>query len=286
MGDTVTINNRPATEALGGYKDPRPMVYSGLYPIDGSDYPALRDALDKLKLNDAALVYEPESSAALGFGFRCGFLGLLHLEIIQERLEREFGLDLISTAPNVVYRVQIEGGEEVTVTNPSEFPSGKIASIWEPTVRATILAPNDYVGAVMELCQGRRGQLKGMDYLSSERVELRYTLPLAEIIYDFFDQLKSRTKGYASLDYEPSGEQESDLVKVDILLHATRWTRSARSSTRTRRTTTASPSLQAPEADPPAAVRGADPGRDRQPDHRPRDDPRDPQGRAREVLRR
>ncbi|MDR7278618.1 translation elongation factor 4 [Catenuloplanes atrovinosus] len=219
VGDTVTINSRPATEALGGYKDPRPMVYSGLYPIDGSDYPALRDALDKLKLNDAALVYEPESSAALGFGFRCGFLGLLHLEIIQERLEREFGLDLISTAPNVVYRVQIEGGEEVTVTNPSEFPAGKIASIWEPTVRATILAPNDYVGAVMELCQGRRGQLKGMDYLSSERVELRYTLPLAEIIYDFFDQLKSRTKGYASLDYEPSGEQESDLVKVDILLH-------------------------------------------------------------------
>ncbi|GAB7047808.1 translation elongation factor 4 [Catenuloplanes indicus] len=219
VGDTVTINAKPATEALGGYKDPRPMVYSGLYPIDGSDYPALRDALDKLKLNDAALVYEPESSAALGFGFRCGFLGLLHLEIIQERLEREFGLDLISTAPNVVYRVQIEGGDEVTVTNPSEFPAGKIASIWEPTVRATILAPNDYVGAVMELCQGRRGQLKGMDYLSSERVELRYTLPLAEIIYDFFDQLKSRTKGYASLDYEPSGEQESDLVKVDILLH-------------------------------------------------------------------
>ncbi|MDP9791542.1 GTP-binding protein LepA [Catenuloplanes nepalensis] len=219
VGDTVTINARPAKEALGGYKDPRPMVYSGLYPIDGSDYPALREALDKLKLNDAALVYEPESSAALGFGFRCGFLGLLHLEIIQERLEREFGLDLISTAPNVVYRVQIEGGEEVTVTNPSEFPTGKIASIFEPTVRATILAPNDYVGAVMELCQGRRGQLKGMDYLSSERVELRYTLPLAEIIYDFFDQLKSRTKGYASLDYEPSGEQESDLVKVDILLH-------------------------------------------------------------------
>ncbi|MFI5844427.1 translation elongation factor 4 [Catenuloplanes sp. NPDC051500] len=220
VGDTVTINNRPATQALGGYKDPRPMVYSGLYPIDGSDYPALREALDKLKLNDAALVYEPESSAALGFGFRCGFLGLLHLEIIQERLEREFGLDLISTAPNVVYRVQIEGGEEdITVTNPSEFPEGKVGAIFEPTVRATILAPNDYVGAVMELCQGRRGQLKGMDYLSSERVELRYTLPLAEIIYDFFDQLKSRTKGYASLDYEPSGEQESDLVKVDILLH-------------------------------------------------------------------
>ncbi|SCG50492.1 translation elongation factor 4 [Micromonospora coxensis] len=219
VGDTVTINSRPATEALGGYKDPKPMVYSGLYPIDGSDYPNLRDALDKLKLNDAALVYEPETSGALGFGFRCGFLGLLHLEIIRERLEREFNLDLISTAPNVVYRAIQEDGEEVVVTNPSEYPTGKIAEVYEPTVRATVLTPNDYVGAVMELCQGRRGNLLGMDYLSADRVELRYTLPLAEIIFDFFDQLKSRTKGYASLDYEPSGEQASDLVKVDILLH-------------------------------------------------------------------
>ncbi|MFI5911272.1 translation elongation factor 4 [Dactylosporangium sp. NPDC051541] len=219
VGDTVTINAKPATEALGGYKDPKPMVYSGLYPIDGSDYPLLRDALDKLKLNDAALVYEPESSAALGFGFRCGFLGLLHLEIIQERLEREFNLDLISTAPNVVYRVITTDGTEVAVTNPSEFPDGKTGEIFEPTVRATVLTPNDFVGAVMELCQGRRGTLLGMDYLSADRVELRYTLPLGEIIYDFFDQLKSRTKGYASLDYEPSGEQASDLVKVDILLH-------------------------------------------------------------------
>ncbi|HEX5201830.1 MAG TPA: translation elongation factor 4 [Actinoplanes sp.] len=219
VGDTVTGNNRPAKEALGGYKDPKPMVYSGLYPIDGSDYPALRDALDKLKLNDAALVYEPETSAALGFGFRCGFLGLLHLEIIGERLEREFGLDLISTAPNVVYRVYTEDAQEHVVTNPSEFPSGKIAEIHEPVVRATVLVPNDYVGAVMELCQSRRGSLMGMEYLSSERVELRYTLPLAEIIFDFFDQLKSKTKGYASLDYEPSGEQVADLVKVDILLH-------------------------------------------------------------------
>jgi GTP-binding protein LepA len=219
VGDTVTINNRPATDALGGYKDPKPMVYSGLYPIDGSDYPDLRDALDRLKLNDAALSYEPETSAALGFGFRCGFLGLLHLEIIGERLEREFGLDLISTAPNVVYRVLMEDGKEVTVTNPSEYPNGKVAEVYEPVVRATVLTPNDYVGAVMELCQGRRGTLKGMDYLSADRVELRYTLPLAEIIFDFFDQLKSRTKGYASLDYEPSGEQRSDLVKVDILLH-------------------------------------------------------------------
>ncbi|MET7420586.1 translation elongation factor 4 [Dactylosporangium sp. NPDC005555] len=219
VGDTVTINAKPATEPLGGYKDPKPMVYSGLYPIDGSDYPLLRDALDKLKLNDAALVYEPETSLALGFGFRCGFLGLLHLEIIQERLEREFNLDLISTAPNVVYRVITTDGTEVAVTNPSEFPDGKTGEIFEPTVRATVLTPNDFVGAVMELCQGRRGVLLGMDYLSADRVELRYTLPLGEIIYDFFDQLKSRTKGYASLDYEPSGEQASDLVKVDILLH-------------------------------------------------------------------
>ncbi|NMO57208.1 elongation factor 4 [Actinoplanes sp. TBRC 11911] len=219
VGDTVTGNARPAKEPLGGYKDPKPMVYSGLYPIDGSDYPALRDALDKLKLNDAALVYEPETSAALGFGFRCGFLGLLHLEIIGERLEREFNLDLISTAPNVVYRVFTDDAVEHVVTNPSEFPSGKIAEIHEPVVRATVLVPNDYVGAVMELCQSRRGSLLGMEYLSSERVELRYTLPLAEIIYDFFDQLKSKTKGYASLDYEPSGEQVAELVKVDILLH-------------------------------------------------------------------
>jgi GTP-binding protein LepA len=219
VGDTITIQARPAKEALGGYKDPKPMVYSGLYPIDGSEYPNLRDALDKLKLNDAALSYEPETSAALGFGFRCGFLGLLHLEIIRERLEREFNLDLISTAPNVVYRVIREDEVEVVVTNPSEYPAGRVAQVFEPVVRATVLTPNDYVGAVMELCQGRRGNLLGMDYLSADRVELRYMLPMAEIIYDFFDQLKSRTKGYASLDYEPSGEQEADLVKVDILLH-------------------------------------------------------------------
>jgi GTP-binding protein LepA len=219
VGDTVTIQSRPAKEPLGGYKDPKPMVYSGLYPIDGSDYPNLRDALDKLKLNDAALSYEPETSAALGFGFRCGFLGLLHLEIIRERLERESNLDLISTAPNVVYRVVLDDGSEMTVTNPSEYPAGRADRVYEPIVRATVLTPSDYVGAVMELCQGRRGTLLGMDYLSASRVELRYTLPLAEIIFDFFDQLKSRTKGYASLDYEPSGEQIADLVKVDILLH-------------------------------------------------------------------
>ena len=219
VGDTVTINARPAKEALGGYKDPKPMVYSGLYPIDGSDYPALRDALDQLKLNDAALLYEPETSAALGFGFRCGFLGLLHLEIIAgaagARVQPRPDLD---RAQRGLPR-GLEDGGEVVVTNPSEYPTGKIAEVYEPVVRATVLTPNDYVGAVMELCQGRRGNLLGMDYLSADRVELRYTLPLAEIIYDFFDQLKSRTKGYATLDYEPSGEQASELVKVDILLH-------------------------------------------------------------------
>ncbi len=194
------------------------MVYSGLYPIDGSDYPLLRDALDRLQLNDAALAYEPETSAALGFGFRCGFLGLLHLEIVRERLEREFNLELISTAPNVVYRVIREDGKEITVTNPSEYPEGKIAEVFEPIVRATVLSPSDYVGTIMELCQSRRGSLLGMDYLSADRVELRYTMPMAEIAFDFFDQLKSRTRGYASLDYEPTGEQAGDLVKVDILL--------------------------------------------------------------------
>jgi GTP-binding protein LepA len=194
------------------------MVFSGLYPMDGSDYPGLREALDKLKLNDAALVYEPETSVALGFGFRCGFLGLLHLEIVRERLEREFGLDLISTAPNVVYEVTLDDGRRVTVTNPSEFPGGKVAQVREPVVRATVLSPSEYIGAIMELCQQRRGTLRGMDYLSQERVELRYTLPLAEIVFDFFDNLKSRTRGYASLDYEPDGEQAADLVKVDILL--------------------------------------------------------------------
>jgi GTP-binding protein LepA len=219
VGDTLTTVKNAATESLGGYQDAKPMVFSGLYPLDGSEYPALRDALDKLRLNDAALVYEPETSLALGFGFRVGFLGLLHLEIVRERLEREAGLALISTAPNVVYTVKLENGEEVVVTNPSDWPTGgKIAEIREPVAKAMVLLPSDYVGAVMELCQNRRGVLQGMDYLSEDRVELRYTLPMGEIIFDFFDQLKSRTKGYASLDYELAGEQVSDLVKVDILL--------------------------------------------------------------------
>jgi GTP-binding protein LepA len=219
VGDTVTSSTHGATEPLAGYRQPRPMVYAGLYPIDGDDYPALRDALDRLQLNDAALSYEPETSGALGFGFRSGFLGLLHMEIVRERLEREFNLELISTAPNVVYRVDLEDGTEHIVTNPSEYPSGKVATVYEPIVRATLLSPADYIGTIMELCQSRRGSLHGMEYLSADRVELRYTLPLAEIVFDFFDALKSRTKGYASLDYEPTGEQEADLVKVDVLLH-------------------------------------------------------------------
>jgi GTP-binding protein LepA len=218
VGDTVTSARNGATEALTGYREPRPMVYSGLYPVDGSDYPNLREALDKLQLNDAALTYEPETSVALGFGFRCGFLGLLHMEITRERLEREFDLDLISTAPNVVYRVIGEDGAEKIVTNPSDWPPGKMREIYEPVVKCTVIAPSEFIGTIMELCQSRRGELGGMDYLSPERVELRYTMPLGEIIFDFFDSLKSRTRGYASLDYEEAGEQEAELVKVDILL--------------------------------------------------------------------
>ena len=222
VGDTVTSAAAPADEPLSGYQDPKPMVFSGLFPVDGSDFPALRDALDKLKLNDAALTYEPETSVALGFGFRCGYLGLLHLEIIRERLEREFGLDIISTAPSVVYEVTLEDGSVHAVTNPSEFPSGKVAQVSEPVVRATILTPSEFVGTVMELCVSRRGTMAGMDYLSPSRVEMRYVLPLAEIVFDFFDALKSRTRGYASLDYEMDGRQSADLVKVDILLNGER----------------------------------------------------------------
>jgi GTP-binding protein LepA len=224
VGDTVTSAARPAQQPLAGYSNPKPMVFSGLYPVDGDDYPDLRDALDKLRLNDAALVYEPETSDALGFGFRCGFLGLLHMEIVRERLEREFDLSLISTSPNAVYRVVMDTGQELRVTNPSDFPGGlephkgKVDRVYEPVVRATVISPADYIGTIMELCQSRRGALIGMDYLSADRVEIRYTLPLAEIIFDFFDQLKSRTRGYASLDYEPDGEQQANLVKVDILL--------------------------------------------------------------------
>jgi GTP-binding protein LepA len=218
VGDTITSERHGATVALAGYRTPKPMVFAGLYPMDGSDYPELRDALDKLRLNDAALSYQPETSAALGFGFRCGFLGLLHLEITRDRLEREFSLDLISTAPNVVYRVVRDDGTEQIVTNPADWPDGKIAKVYEPVVRCTVITPSEFVGTIMELCQGRRGTLLGMDYLSASRVELRYTLPMAEIVFDFFDALKSRTRGYASMDYEEASEQIADLVKVDILL--------------------------------------------------------------------
>lgn len=218
VGDTVTSLRDGATEPLVGYREPRPMVYSGMYPVDGSDYPVLRDALDKLLLNDAALTFEPETSVALGFGFRCGFLGLLHMEITRERLQREFDLALISTSPNVVYRVEMEDGVEHIVTNPSFWPEGKARTVFEPIVKCTVIAPSEFVGSIMELCQSRRGELGGMDYLSESRIELRYTLPMAEIVFDFFDSLKSRTRGYASMDYEEAGEQQSQLVKVDILL--------------------------------------------------------------------
>jgi GTP-binding protein LepA len=219
VGDTVTLARTPAAEALPGYREPKPMVWSGLYPMDGGDYPALRTALDKLRLSDAALVFEPESSQALGFGFRCGFLGLLHMDIVRERLEREFDLTLLSTAPNVAFRVH-RGDEVVEVHNPSEMPQpGTYDRVEEPMVLATVITPSLYLGPVMELSQGRRGSMEELKYLSPERVELRYLLPLAEIIFDFFDQLKSRTRGYASLDYEHAGHQEADLVRVDVLLH-------------------------------------------------------------------
>ncbi|MBI8988671.1 translation elongation factor 4 [Corynebacterium meridianum] len=218
VGDTITWANKGAEEPLKGYAEPSPMVYSGLFPISQAQYPDLRDALDKLQLNDAALIYEPETSVALGFGFRCGFLGLLHMEITRDRLQREFDLDLISTAPSVSYRVVTESGEEMIVHNPSDWPGGKPKEVWEPIVKMTVIVPAEFVGTTMELCQAKRGQMGGMDYLSEDRVELRYVMPLGEIIFDFFDMLKSRTRGYASLNYEEAGEQESDLVKVDILL--------------------------------------------------------------------
>ena len=218
VGDTVTWAKNGADNPLRGYEDPKPMVYSGLFPISQADFPALRDALDKLQLNDASLTFEPETSVALGFGFRCGFLGLLHMEITRDRLQREFDLDLISTAPSVTYRVVKEDGEEQLVHNPSDWPGGKVGEVYEPIVKMTVIVPEEFVGPTMELCQSKRGQMGGMDYLSEDRVELRYTMPLGEIIFDFFDMLKSRTKGYASLNYEEAGEQLADLVKVDILL--------------------------------------------------------------------
>ena len=218
VGDTITWAHNGADTPLKGYAEPKPMVYSGLFPVTAAQYPDLREAIEKLQLNDASLTFEPETSVALGFGFRCGFLGLLHMEITRTRLEREFDLDLISTAPSVVYRVVKEDGEEVLVRNPSDWPGGKLREVYEPMVDMTIIVPEEFLGGTMELCQSKRGQMKNMDFLSQERVELRYHIPLGEIIFDFFDMLKSRTKGYASLNYEEAGDQLSDLVKVDILL--------------------------------------------------------------------
>ena len=220
VGDTVTSATEPADEPLDGFRDVHPMVYSGIYPADGARYGDLRDALEKLQLNDASLVFEPETSIALGFGFRCGFLGLLHMEIIEERLEREFNLDLITTAPSVIYKVDLRGGETIMIDNPSKFPTAdEIQAAYEPIMKSTIITPTDYVGGIMDLCQERRGVFIDMKYIDTERVELHYELPLNEIIYDFFDALKSRTKGYASLDYELKGYKTSKLVKLDFMLN-------------------------------------------------------------------
>ncbi len=220
VGDTVTSANHPAPEALPGYREPTPMVFSGMFPTDGDDFERLRDALDKLRLNDSSLTYEPETSAALGFGFRCGFLGLLHMEIVRERLEREYDLDLVSTAPSVGYRAHTVAGDVIEVRSPQELPEpNQLAEIEEPYVRVMMLAPSEYVGTVMELAQQRRGVMGELNYLTPERVEIDYEIPLAEVVFDFFDQLKSRTRGYASLDYEPAGYRASELSKVDILLN-------------------------------------------------------------------
>jgi GTP-binding protein LepA len=219
-GETVTTVRNPAEQSLDGYADPKPMVFCGLYPVDGDEYPDLREALQKLKLNDASVTFEPETSGALGFGFRCGFLGLLHMEIVRERLEREFTLSLIATAPSVAYKVTTDDGSTMAIDNPSELPDmGTVETIEEPMLRISVLTPSNYTGTVMELCQGRRGKMIRMEYLSPERVELHYEIPLAEVVTDFFDQLKSRTQGYASLDYEPAGYQAGKLVKVDVLLN-------------------------------------------------------------------
>jgi len=220
VGDTVTGSAREASEPLDGFRDVHPMVYSGIYPADGARYGDLRDALEKLRLNDAALVFEPETSVALGFGFRCGFLGLLHMEIIEERLEREFNLDLITTAPSVIYKVRLKNGEEILIDNPSKFPSpDEIDVAYEPIMKASVISPTEYIGGIMELCQDRRGSFIDMKYIDTERVEIHYELPLNEIIYDFFDALKSRSKGYASLDYELKDYQPSKLVKLDFMLN-------------------------------------------------------------------
>ncbi|MEC0202541.1 translation elongation factor 4 [Paenibacillus lautus] len=221
VGDTVTDAKRPTAQPLPGYRKINPMVFCGLYPIETSDYNDLREALEKLQLNDASLSFEPETSSALGFGFRCGFLGLLHMDVIQERIEREFNIPLITTAPSVIYRITLTNGEQIQIDNPSHYPEvGKVDYVEEPYVKAGIIVPNDYVGAIMELCQNKRGEFVNMEYLDTTRVTITYEIPLSEIVYDFFDQLKSSTKGYASFDYELSGYRRSNLVKMDILLNA------------------------------------------------------------------
>ena len=219
VGDTITCERSLASEPLKGYKAPESMVYAGIFPLETDQFPLLRQSLDKLRLNDASISYTPETSSALGFGFRCGFLGLLHMQIVIERLEREFGLELISTAPNVHYRVEMADGSEVTVTNPTQFPENKVKAVYEPVIEASIITPKEYVGDVMKLCQEHRGKMLGMEYLGPDGVCLRYKMPTGEIIFGFFDQLKSRTKGYATLDYAPAGEEKADLVRVDILIH-------------------------------------------------------------------
>jgi len=220
VGDTITLADNPAKEPLPGYRKATPMVFTGLYPVESNDYGRLRDALEKLQLNDASLSFEPETSDALGFGYRCGFLGLLHMDVIQERLEREFNLDLITTAPNVIYKVNLTNGSQIVIENPAAWPDPtQIRSVEEPIVKATLITPAEYVGTLMELCQDRRGTFVNMEYLTEKRVSLHYTLPLAEIMFDFFDQLKSRSRGYASFDYELAGYQESNMVKMDILLN-------------------------------------------------------------------
>ena len=287
-GETVTTAVHGATAALAGYRDPKPMVFCGLYPVDGDELPDLRDALDKLKLNDAVFTFEPETSHALGIGFRCGFLGLLHMEIVRERLEREFDLSLIATAPSVAYRAFLTDGAELDVDNPTELPdASRIDHIDEPMLSATIITPSEYTGTVMELCQGRRAEMTRMEYLSPERVELVYTIPLAEVVIDFFDQLKSRTKGYASLDYEPEGyaDGEPGPGRHPDQPHAGRRLLDHRAPGVGRRLR-AQDGREAARAHPAAAVRRADPGGHRRAHRRPRDGQGQAQGRAGQVLRR
>ena len=287
VGDTLTNERRPAAEPLPGYKDVKPMVFAGLFPTDSDAYPELRDALERLKLNDAALFYEPETSQALGFGFRCGFLGLLHMEIVRERLEREFDLDLLVTAPNVAYRVQeLPGGDWIEVHNPADMPR-EFDAVEEPYIKASVIVPKEYVGAVMELCNERRGKFDHLEYLSEERVHLTYELPLGEIVLDFYDQLKSRTRGYASFDYDLAGFRAGHARSGRRPRRGRAGRRAlADHPSRVRLRARQAPRRAAAEGDPAPVLRRPDPGGDRRPRHRPRDREGEAEGRAREVLRR